>query len=136
MTEITAKGGCLLLGVGPTADGIIEQPVVERLHEVGNWLRTNGKAIYNTRTTTHYNDGKIWFTADKDGETLYAIYTLADGETLPETIEWNVNIPKGKVKILNNKKYAKTQVKEGKVKITLPKGLKNEPIAMQFKIKK
>lgn len=136
LTEITAKGGCLLLGVGPTADGIIEQPVVERLHEVGNWLRTNGKAIYNTRTTPHYNDGKIWFTADKDGETLYAIYTLADGETLPETIEWNMNIPKGKVKILNNKKYAKTQVKEGKVKITLPKGLKNEPIAMQFKIKK
>lgn len=135
LTEITAKGGCLLLGVGPTADGIIEQPVVDRLHEVGNWLRTNGKAIYNTRTTPHYNDGNIWFTADKDGETLYAIYTLADGETLPETIEWHVNIPKGKVKILNNKKYAKTQVKDGKVMVTLPKGLRNEPIAMQFKIK-
>ena len=36
LAEICAKGGCFLLGVGPTADGIIEQPIVERLHEVGN----------------------------------------------------------------------------------------------------
>ena len=78
----------------------------------------------------------MWFTADKDGETLYAIYTVADGETLPETIEWMVNIPKGKVKVLNNNKGAKYKVKEGKVVVTLPKGLKNEPIALQFKLKK
>ena len=136
LAEICAKGGCFLLGVGPTADGIIEQPIVERLHEVGNWLRQNGQAIYNTRITPHYNDGNVWFTADKDGETLYAIYTVADGETVPETIEWTVNIPKGKVKVLNINKNAKTKVKDGKVIVTLPKGLKNEPIAMQFKIKK
>jgi alpha-L-fucosidase len=136
LAEICAKGGCFLLGVGPTADGIIEQPIVERLHEVGNWLRQNGQAIYNTRITPHYNDGKVWFTADKDGETLYAIYTVADGETVPETIEWTVNIPKGKVKVLNINKNVKTKVKDGKVIVTLPKGLKNEPIAMQFKIKK
>ena len=136
LAEICAKGGCFLLGVGPTADGVIEQPIVERLHEVGNWLRQNGQAIYNTRITPHYNDGNVWFTADKDGETLYAIYTVADGETLPETIEWMVNIPKGKVKVLNNNKGAKYKVKEGKVVVTLPKGLKNEPIALQFKLKK
>ena len=136
LSEICAKGGCFLLGVGPTADGIIEQPIVERLHEVGNWLRQNGQAIYNTRITPHYNDGNVWFTADKDGETLYAIYTVADGETVPETIEWTVNIPKGKVKVLNNNKNAKCKVQDGKVIVTLPKGLKNEPIAMQFKVKK
>ena len=37
----------LLLGVGPTADGIIEQPAVERLAEVGRWMQKNGEAIYN-----------------------------------------------------------------------------------------
>ena len=136
LAEICAKGGCFLLGVGPTADGIIEQPIVERLQEVGNWLRQNGQAIYNTRVTPHYNEGNVWFTADKDGETLYAIYTVADGETVPETIEWTVNIPKGKVKVLYNNKSAKTKIQDGKVVVTLPKGLKNEPIAMQFKIKK
>lgn len=43
LSEITAKGGCLLLGVGPTADGVIEEEVTKRLHEVGKWLRFNGK---------------------------------------------------------------------------------------------
>ena len=88
LSEITAKGGCLLLGVGPTPDGIIEEEVTKRLHEVGEWLRANGKAIYNTRITPIYQDGHTWFTADKDGQTLYAIYALPEGETMPETIEW------------------------------------------------
>ena len=43
--------GCLLLGVGPTPDGIIEDEVTKRLHEIGQWLKINGKAIYATRTT-------------------------------------------------------------------------------------
>ena len=136
LTEITAKGGCLLLGVGPTPDGIIEEPVVKRLHEVGEWLRANGQAIYNTRITPHYNEGNVWFTADKDGETLYAIYSLPEGENLPETIEWTVNVPKGKMKVLNVNKNAKYKLVDGKVVVTLPKGLKNEPIALQFKLKK
>ena len=136
LSEITAKGGCLLLGVGPTPDGIIEEPVVKRLHEVGEWLRANGQAIYNTRITPHYNEGNVWFTADKDGETLYAIYSLPEGENLPETIEWTVNVPKGKMKVLNVNKSAKYKLVDGKVVVTLPKGLKNEPIALQFKLKK
>ena len=46
----------------------------------------NGKAIYATRTTPIYNNENIWFTADKNGKTLYAIYALSEGEELPETI--------------------------------------------------
>ena len=104
LAEITAKGGCLLLGVGPTPQGIIEDAAAERLHTIGEWLRTNGKAIYNTRITPVYNDGNVWFTADKDGKTLYAIYALPDGENLPATIEWTGNTPKGKMKMLKGNK--------------------------------
>ena len=107
LAEIVAKGGCLALGVGPTADGIIEQPVVDRLHKIGEWMRVNGEAIYSTRTTPVYNDGKTWFTANKDGETLYAIYTVSDGETLPATIEWKGNLPKGKMTLLQTGKKVK-----------------------------
>ena len=132
LAETTAKGGCLLLGVGPTPKGIIEQPAVDILHQVGEWLRANGQAIYNTETTPYYQEGNVWFTADKDGKTLYAIYALPDKETLPETIEWTVNIPKGKMTILANGKRAKYEVEGDKVKVTLPKGLKNEPVALKF----
>lgn len=135
LAEITAKGGCLLLGVGPTPQGIIEDAAAERLHTIGEWLRTNGKAIYNTRITPVYNDGNVWFTADKDGKTLYAIYALPDGENLPATIEWTGNTPKGKMKMLKGNKTVKYTSKDGKVTVTLPKGLKNEPVALQFTVK-
>ena len=136
LAEIVAKGGCLALGVGPTADGIIEQPVVERLHKIGEWMRANGEAIYSTRTTPVYNDGKTWFTANKDGETLYAIYTVSDGETLPATIEWKGNLPKGKMTLLQTGKKVKYSCEGDKVVVKLPEGLKNEPLAFKFKLKK
>lgn len=136
LAEIVAKGGCLALGVGPTPDGIIEQPVVDRLHKIGEWMRTNGEAIYNTRITPVYNDGKTWFTANKDGETLYAIYTVSDGETLPATIEWKGNLPKGKMTLLQTGKKVKYSCEGDKVVVKLPEGLKNEPLAFKFKLKK
>lgn len=135
LSEIVAKGGCFVLGVGPTADGIIEDKVVDILHEIGLWLKANGKAIYNTRTTPLYNDGNVWFTADKDGETLYAIYTLEDNGTLPETIEWTGNIPSGKITLLDGNKNLKYSVKDGKVSVQLPKNIKNTSLALQFKTK-
>ncbi|ADV43482.1 alpha-L-fucosidase [Bacteroides helcogenes] len=136
LTEITAKGGCLVLGVGPTPQGVIEPEVAERLHEIGEWLRGNGKAIYNTRTTPDYNDGNVWFTADKDGETIYAVYVLNDGDTLPRSVEWRGNVPIGKMTMLKGNKRVKYVCKDGKVTVTLPEGLKNEPVAFCFKLRK
>ncbi len=48
LIDIASKGGNYLLNVGPTAEGIIPQPSVERLQEVGKWLKINGEAIYGT----------------------------------------------------------------------------------------
>lgn len=46
----TAGGdGNLLLNVGPMPDGRIEPRQVERLREIGAWLRVNGDSIYGTR---------------------------------------------------------------------------------------
>ncbi len=136
LAEITAKGGCLALGIGPTADGVIEDEVIWRLREIGDWLKVNGVAIYNTRPTPLYNDGKVWFTADKIGNTLFAIYTLEDGENLPETIEWNGNIPDGKITLLSNGRQLKYRVENDKVIVKLPRGLKNEPVALEFSLKR
>jgi alpha-L-fucosidase len=49
LVDITSKGGNYLLNVGPTAEGSIPQPSVERMQAIGAWLKTNGEAIYATR---------------------------------------------------------------------------------------
>lgn len=136
LCEITAKGGCLLLGVGPTPDGVIEEPVVERLHAVGEWLRKNGEAIYDTRPASVYRDGNVWFTAGKDGRTLYALYALPEGESLPAAIEWRGNLPAGRMTLLAGGKTVRYRVEGDRVRVTLPKGLADEPVAFRFSIEK
>lgn len=48
LIDIASKGGNYLLNVGPTAEGIIPQPEVDRLQEMGTWLKVNDEAIYGT----------------------------------------------------------------------------------------
>ncbi|MGV8137253.1 MAG: alpha-L-fucosidase [Mangrovibacterium sp.] len=44
-----ARGGNLLLNIGPTADGRIPEIMQQRLSDMGAWLKVNGEAIYGTR---------------------------------------------------------------------------------------
>lgn len=48
LVDIVSKGGNYLLNVGPTAEGIIPQPSIERLETIGRWLAINGESIYDT----------------------------------------------------------------------------------------
>ncbi|HWG21724.1 MAG TPA: alpha-L-fucosidase [Terracidiphilus sp.] len=48
LVDIVSKNGNLLLDVGPEADGTIPPVQMERLKALGDWLRQNGDAIYNT----------------------------------------------------------------------------------------
>jgi len=46
LIDIVSKGGNYLLNVGPTSLGEIPAPSVERLKEIGAWMKVNGEAIY------------------------------------------------------------------------------------------
>jgi alpha-L-fucosidase len=48
LVDIVSKGGNYLLNVGPTAEGVIPQPSVDRLLAMGEWLQVNGEAVYGT----------------------------------------------------------------------------------------
>ena len=48
LIDIVSKGGNYLLNVGPTSEGLVPQPSIERLAEVGKWMKMNGEAIYGT----------------------------------------------------------------------------------------
>jgi alpha-L-fucosidase len=49
LVDVVARGGNLLLNVGPAADGSVPWTQAERLLAAGWWLRTNGAAIYGSR---------------------------------------------------------------------------------------
>jgi alpha-L-fucosidase len=48
LVDIASKGGNYLLNVGPTSEGLIPAPSVERMKEIGKWMHANSEAIYST----------------------------------------------------------------------------------------
>ena len=77
LVDVVAKGGNLLLNVGPDADGNLPAEALHRMEEIGRWLDKNGYAIYSTRPLAPYCEGNIRYTQSKDGKRQYAI-TLTD----------------------------------------------------------
>ena len=54
--DIASKGGNYLLNVGPTTEGLIPQPEVDRLMAMGQWMKVNGEAIYGA-SPNHFRRG-------------------------------------------------------------------------------
>jgi alpha-glucosidase len=46
LVDVVSKNGNYLLNVGPTAEGLIPQPSIDRLLEVGAWMKVNSEAVY------------------------------------------------------------------------------------------
>lgn len=130
LIEIVAKGGNLLLGIGPKPDGTLPDDVISRLEEIGKWMNKNGEAIYSTKTADFYNDGNTWFTKSKDGKKTYAIHCLEENQLIPEKIIWKGNLPEkaGKILFLETGKPVKWKITENGVEVVVPKKLpKNQP---------
>jgi alpha-L-fucosidase len=51
LIDIVSKGGNYLLNVGPTSEGLIPSASIERLKEIGVWLKANGESIYGAGPT-------------------------------------------------------------------------------------
>lgn len=68
---VTAGGGNFLLCVGPTADGRIPVIMQERLLQMGNWLKTNGNAIYDAKANPFWPRTFDWGTITTNEDTLF-----------------------------------------------------------------
>jgi alpha-L-fucosidase len=98
LVEVVAKGGSLLLGVGPRPDGTLDAEATTRLVAIGKWLAVNGPAIYGTRATARFQDGSTYFTQGKNG-TRYAIACLPENQPTPTTLTWHGNPPRPKSRL-------------------------------------
>jgi len=73
LIETRAKGGNLLLNVGPKPNGELPIEQEDRLREVALWMFVNREAVYNVRPWVVTNEDGVWFT--RNGDTVYAIVT-------------------------------------------------------------
>ena len=73
LVETRAKGGNLLLNIGPKPDGELPIEQEERLREVALWMQVNQECIYGVRPWVITNEQDIWFTKAKSQDTVYAI---------------------------------------------------------------
>lgn len=78
LIQTRAKGGNLLLDVGPKPNGELAIQEEDRLREIGLWMFVNSEAIYSVRPWVITNEGDIWFTKKKDENTVYA---MVDSDT-------------------------------------------------------
>ena len=86
LIDIASKGGNYLLNVGPTGEGLIPQPSVERLEAIGKWMDVNSESIYGT-TASPFSKipwGRCTTKKHKGGTTLYfhVFQWPADGKLL------------------------------------------------------
>jgi alpha-L-fucosidase len=71
LVNIAARSGNYLLNVGPDAHGRIPAESVERLSQIGAWLRSNGRAVYRAQAPGIVVEPG-WGAVSRSGNKLYA----------------------------------------------------------------
>jgi alpha-L-fucosidase len=74
LIDIASKGGNYLLNVGPTAEGLIPEPSVERLAAVGKWMRVNGESIYGTTASPFTHQLEFGRATSKTGRVYLHVF--------------------------------------------------------------
>jgi alpha-L-fucosidase len=118
LADIASKGGNFLLNVGPTSEGLIPGPSVERLAAVGQWMEVNSESIYGT-------------TASPIGEVPWGRCTAKPGKLYLHVFDWPANgkleVPGLKTEVrkaylLSDKKHTRLHVTRGAdgVEVSVP----------------
>ena len=129
LIDIASKGGNFLLNVGPTAEGEIPAPSVERLRESGRWVKQNGEAIFGTTASLFRR--LPWGRSTTKGKTLYlhVFDWPEDGRLVVPGLKSKVR----RASLLGGRDSLRTVSQGGDVVVTLS-GPASDPVASVIKL--
>jgi alpha-L-fucosidase len=121
LTDVVSRNGNLLLNIGVSPKGDWDAAAYLRLKEIGDWMKINSEAIYNTTGDNAVGQqGNIVFTLAS--QKMYAIYRAAEGENgLPEQVVIN-HLPDNKIKavtLLGAKDKVEWNFKNGQLTLNI-----------------
>jgi alpha-L-fucosidase len=80
LIDIASKGGNYLLNVGPTSEGVIPEPSIQRLADVGKWMKVNGESIYGSAASPFQSQLSFGRATSKPGRVFLQVFDWpADG---------------------------------------------------------
>lgn len=78
LVDIVSKNGNLLLNVGPKPDGTISREDSLILKNIGQWLKINGQAIYNSKPWRRFGEGPTNIIEGQFADSTSKNFTSAD----------------------------------------------------------
>jgi alpha-L-fucosidase len=76
LIHIRARGGNMLLNIGPRPDGRIAPADEDLLRDLGLWMMLYGEAVRGVRPWVVTNEGDVWLTQKRSEGTVYALAGL------------------------------------------------------------
>lgn len=78
LVNTAGLGANLLLNIGPQPDGSLPDASLERLRDIGQWMKVNGETIYGTEGAGF--EAPQWGTVTRKGKRMF-VHVLAPGTT-------------------------------------------------------
>lgn len=121
IVDVVCRDGNMLMNIGPDRNGHVPPAVVQRMREIGAWLRENGETIYKTRGGPIEPVDHVYGTTYRDNQVfLHITDTKAFRETkIP-------NLPYTIISCTYKGQPVPFCQEEDQLKITLPENLPQE----------